>query len=101
MNIAQAEPITTKRFTFDEAVSLIQRSRRKVLYLRAGMWAPFSVQNPSKHHEQGATYTGLVPVSRKQLVSFLLESIPAHHRAKLNVYVSQTRRCMFVGSAPR
>jgi hypothetical protein len=101
VDTAQAEPIVTERFAFDEAVSLIKRSRRKVIYLHAGMWAPFTVQNPSKPHEQGATYIGLVPLNRVQLVEFLLDAVPTHHRAKLDLYVSQTRRCMFVGSSPR
>jgi hypothetical protein len=97
----ETDPIVTECFEFDEVVSIVKRSRRQSIYLHVGMWAPYSVQNPAKPREQGATFSAMVEVTRKEAVRFLTEEFPAHHRAKLRLYVSESKRCMFVGSSPR
>lgn len=97
----ELDPIVASIYDFDEAVSVLKRSRRKSFYLHLGMWAPYKVQNPAKDDEQGQTFAGMLAVTKPQLLSFLDDAFAPHHRAKLRLYVSESKRCMFVGSSPR
>lgn len=101
MQAAELDPIVSTLYDFDEVVSHIKRSRRKTFYIHVGMWAPHKVQNPAKPDEQGTTFSGLLAVTKPQLLDFLGDAFAAHHRAKLRLYVSESKRCMFVGSSPR
>lgn len=95
------EEITNERLSFDEAVSVLRRSRRKSVYLRVTLWAPFKLQNPAKHHEQGKECSVFVKVPTDEALRVLCEEIPPHHRRELCVLVGISKRCMFVGSSPR
>ena len=95
------DPITTEVFPFDEAVSLIKRSRRKLIYLHVGTHASYRVQNPAKRKNQGEVFCALIPLTRRQVLQFLDDAFALHHRPKLSLYVSESKRCMFVGSSPR
>lgn len=98
------DPIINELLPFDEAVSRVKRTRKRVSIF-VGTWARFTLQNPAKTAqgiEEGSHGVGaLVHVTRKQAVKFLEESFPKHWRSKLSINVSYSKRCLFVGASPR
>lgn len=95
-------PLTTVTVPYDEAVAAVRKTRKQIS-LMVGTWAPYTMQAGAKPGYEFGTNTpgSLLRVTKQQALKFLEDAFPKHWRPKLSLRVSNSKRCMFIGSSPR